>query len=162
MGYAAERLFRTASRKTLISPPWTLIFLPTNKLLYIVSIFYSPTAFFAKVSILFQYSRIFNPTGRGNLSLFLAIRITMISIFVFYFVRMFLDIFQCSPIEKSWNKSITTGHCYDFYAAYKASGIFNVVSDFAILIMPIPCVWNLHMPLRKKLLTSSVFALGFL
>ena len=138
------------------------MFILTTELLYLESITYSPTALFAKISILFQYSRIFNSNGRANLALFVAIRISIISIFIFYFVRMFLDIFQCIPIEKSWNKLITTGHCYDFNAAYKASGIFNVLSDFAILIMPMPCVWKLNMPLRKRVLTMSVFASGFL
>ena len=138
------------------------MFILTMKLLYLESIAYGTTAFFAKVSILFQYSRIFNPTGRGNLPLFVAIRIGIISIFILYFVIMSLDIFQCIPIEKSWNKLITTGHCFDFNAAYKTTGIFNVLSDFAILIMPMPCVWNLNMPLRKKLLTMGVFGLGFL
>ena len=138
------------------------MFILIMKLLYLESIAYCTTAFFAKVSILFQYSRIFNPTGRGNLPLFVAIRIGILSIFTLYFVLMFLDIFQCIPIEKSWNKLITTGHCFDFNGAYKTTGIFNVLSDFAVLIMPMPCVWSLNMPLRKRVLTMGVFGLGFL
>lgn len=127
-----------------------------------VTIAYNPPAFFARLSILLQYSRIFNPTGRANLPLFLAIRICIASVFIFYFVRMFIDIFQCNPREKFWNPLITTGHCLDGKAASKASGIFNVISDFAILIMPMPILWKLQMSLRKKLSTISVFALGFL
>ena len=34
-------------------------------------------------------------------------------------MKMFVDIFECIPIEKSRNKLITTGHCFDFNAAYK-------------------------------------------
>ena len=128
----------------------------------ITHIVYNPTAFFAKLSILLQYSRVFNPTGKGDISLYIAIRICILAVFVFYFVRLFFDIFQCSPREKIWDPLITTGHCYDGEAAYKASGIFNVISDFAILILPVPSVWRLNMSLRKKLLTICVFASGFL
>ena len=133
-----------------------------TKLLYLKSIAYGTTAFFAKVPILFQYSRIFNPTGRENLPLFVAIRIGILTIFILYFVFMFLGIFHCIPIDKSWNKLMTTGHCFDFNAAYKITGIFSVLSDFAILITLMPCVWKVNMPLRKKLLTMGVFGLGFL
>ena len=57
---------------------------------------------------------------------------------------------------------MTPGHCFNPNASYKASGVFNVLSDFAILIVPMPTVWNLQMPMRKKLLVMGVFATGFL
>ena len=77
-------------------------------------------------------------------------------------VATFFSIFQCSPREKIWNIFETDGHCYDVGAFEKASGVFNIVSDFAILILPITSVWRLHMTFRKKLLTTAVFAIGFL
>ena len=124
---------------------------------------YCPTACFAKLSILLQYSRIFNPTGKGNLSMFLTIRIGMCAIFIFYFIEMFFNIFLCNPREKIWNPLITTGTCYGNTAILlQTRGIFNVVSDFAILIMPMPSVWSLKMSLRRKLLTTGVFGSGFL
>ena len=94
--------------------------------------------------------------------LFVAIRVCVWSIFLFHFVAVFFDIFQCNPREKIWNKLITTGHCYNISALDKASGVFNVVSDFAILILPVPSIWSLQMSLRKKLLTTGVFAVGLL
>lgn len=127
----------------------------------IATIIYNPTAFLAKFSILLQYSRIFNPDGKRNLPMFVAIRIGISSIFLFYFVRLFFDVFQCNPRDKIWNLLITKGHCYNGNAVYEASGIFNVLSDFAILIMPMQSVWHLNMSLRRKLLTTGVFALGF-
>ena len=104
----------------------------------------------------------FNPTRKGNLPLFVAIRAGISSVFLFYFVRLFFDIFQCYPREKIWNRSITSGHCYDGNAAYKATGIFNVVSDFAILFIPVTSVWRLNLSLRRKLFIIGVFASGFL
>ena len=139
-----------------------LISLLTTKWVNINTIIYNPTAFFAKFSILLQYNRIFNPTGKANSRIGIAVRVGILSVFFFYFVRMFFDIFQCNPREKIWNQLIITGHCYNGNAAYKASGIFNVISDFTILIIPLPSVWKLNMSLRRKMLTTGVFACGFL
>ena len=57
---------------------------------------------------------------------------------------------------------MTTGHCFDATASWKASGVFNVLSDFAILILPMPTVWTLQMSLRRRLLIMGVFATGLL
>ncbi len=57
---------------------------------------------------------------------------------------------------------MTNGHCFEGDASYKASGVFNVLSDFAILVLPMPTLWNLQMSLRRKLLIMGVFATGFL
>ena len=57
---------------------------------------------------------------------------------------------------------MTGGHCFDGSASYKASGVFNVLSDFAILIVPMPTLWSLQMSFKKKLLTMGVFAIGLL
>ena len=81
---------------------------------------------------------------------------------MFYLVDTFFLIFLCTPREKIWNPLMTSGHCFEGDASYKASGVFNVLSDFAILILPMPILWNLQMSLKKKLLTTGVFATGFL
>lgn len=144
---------------------WDLQLKRLSGLLYLVNIsiiLYSPTVFFIKLSILLQYTRIFAPTVEGNMRMVVAIRICISTIFIFYIIATFFSIFQCSPREKIWNILETDGHCYDVGAFEKASGVFNIVSDFAILILPISSVWRLHMTFRKKLLTTAVFAIGFL
>ena len=117
---------------------------------------------FVKLSILLQYLRIFAPSRKENLPLFTAIHACIWSLVVFYLVDTLFLIFICTPREKIWNPLMTTGHCFDGNASYKASGVFNVLSDFAILILPMPTVWKLHMPMRRRLLTMGVFATGFL
>ncbi|MCJ1346583.1 hypothetical protein MMC31_004801, partial [Peltigera leucophlebia] len=41
-------------------------------------------------------------------------------------------------------------------------GIFNIVSDFYVLVLPLPVVWKLQLPLRKKIAVSAVFMTGLL
>ena len=81
---------------------------------------------------------------------------------IFYIAEAIFNIALCTPREKIWNPLLQGGHCFSFNAIFQANAIFNVVSDFAVLILPMPCVWRLRMPLRKKLLMTAIFATGFL
>ena len=93
--------------------------------------------------------------------MFVTIRLFIAIIFISYFVLFLFQVFLCKPREKIWNKLMTTGYCYNGYTVDEVNGIFNVVSDFAILMIPMHSLWRLHMSLKKKLLTMSVFAIGF-
>lgn len=39
-------------------------------------------------------------------------------------------------------------------------GIGNVVTDLFLLILPLPAIWTLQMPLRRKLAVSAMFLVG--
>lgn len=41
-------------------------------------------------------------------------------------------------------------------------GPSNVLSDIYLLLLPLPAVWQLHLPLRKKLGMAAVFFTGSL
>lgn len=114
-----------------------------------------------KVAILLQYLRIFVPHRNGNLPLFVAIHVVMWCIILFYFVDTIFEIIMCIPREKIWNLLMPEGHCFNAHAAYMATGIFNVISDFAVLILPMGPIWRLQLPLRKKIMMLAVFATGF-
>ena len=81
---------------------------------------------------------------------------------IFYVVAVIFIIVLCTPRKKIWNPLMQGGHCFSFNAIFQATGVFNVISDFAILILPMPCLWKLRMPLKKKLLMTAIFATGFL
>jgi len=104
-----------------------------------------------KLSILLQYLRIFVPNRKGNMALYVAIQILAWSIIGFYFVETIFEIVMCSPREKIWNHLIITGHCFDANAANLATNIFNVISDLSILILPMIPIWQLQMPLKRRL-----------
>ena len=52
------------------------------------------------------------------------------------------------------------GHCVSKYKFFLGTAIPEVVTDFVILAMPLPYVWNLQMKLKQKLLLSVIFILG--
>jgi hypothetical protein len=39
-------------------------------------------------------------------------------------------------------------------------GITNIISDVYVLLLPMPLVWGLKMPLRKRLSLMGLFAIG--
>ena len=127
----------------------------------ITAIVYGFVVFFVKLSILLQYLRIFAPTKKGNLFIFWGARLCIWTTLVFYFVQSVFDICMCTPRAKIWNPFMK-GHCFSTYATFQASGIFNAVSDFAILILPMPSVWRLQLPLKRKFLMTAIFGTGLL
>ncbi len=90
----------------------------------------------------------------------MAIQVVLWSVFLFYFVVTILTVVMCSPREKIWNRLMTTGHCFNNDVVLLASGIFNVISDFSILVLPMVPIWKLQMPLTKKIMIIAIFATG--
>lgn len=109
-----------------------------------------------------QYLRIFVPHRQVNMPLFIAIHVCIWSIAVFYLVNAVLTIVPCIPRQKAWNLLITGGHCINITALYQSSGVINVLTDFAILFLPMKPIWNLQMPLRRKISMIAIFATGAL
>lgn len=67
--------------------------------------------------------------------------------------------FQCSPINRAWTWS-ESGHCRNREFLYKAQGLWNLVENVVIIILPIPTIMRLQMQKRRRLLLSAVFAVG--
>lgn len=134
------------------------------KMLYWVNIsavVYGFVVFFIKLSILLQYLRIFAPTRKGNMFIYVGVHVCIWTNLIFYLIETVFEIAICTPRKKIWNPLMTTGHCFSVDATFQATGVFNVISDFAILILPMPCVWRLRLPLKKKVLMTTIFATGF-
>lgn len=54
------------------------------------------------------------------------------------------------------------GHCFNQDLLVTTLGIYNAISDFAVLLLPIHAVCKLQMPLKKKIGIFAIFATGFL
>lgn len=65
----------------------------------------------------------------------------------------------CQPIAKTWNPALP-GTCGDVVTAELAAASINFVLDIVIVCLPLPVVWDLHMPVQRKLGVSAVLALG--
>lgn len=161
MGLAVENVFKAALCSGQIS------MLRASKADHIqdvnvTSIVYSVTVFFIKLSILLQYLRIFVPNRKGNMAMFLTIHLIIWCNLLFYLLDVAFFIGLCNPRRKVWQPWLPGGHCFSSDIWNMASGTFNAVSDFTILFLPMPCLWKLQMPLKRKMITIGIFATGSL
>nr|XP_023908640.1 satratoxin biosynthesis SC1 cluster protein 4-like [Quercus suber] len=114
-----------------------------------------------KLAILLQILRVFVPNRHVNYALFVGCWITIGFVVIFYTLDFCLELAQCTPREKIWNPFVQGGSCVQVPALYEATGIFNVISDFAILLLPLPTIYKLQCGWKKKIAIGGVFATGF-
>ena len=87
----------------------------------------------------------------------------MIANLVFYAVTTIIFGVLCIPRDgEGWTQTLQTVRCHGSYNMDYAQGIFGIISDFYIFILPMPIVFKLHMPSRKKIGVGAIFATGFL
>ena len=107
-----------------------------------------------KIAVLLFYGRIF-PQKRFQYALygmgtFLAL---------FLLSNWFAVALQCQPIHSFWQPEVPH-HCFDQVTYYIAQGCLNFVSDVFVVLMPIPVLWNLHLPTPRRVGLVVVFLLG--
>ena len=71
-------------------------------------------------------------------------------------------LFQCSPVRKAWDTTVTTGHCINIDAFYLANAALNIFTDVLTYLLPIDLVRHLQMPTRQKVGLGLMLGLGFL
>lgn len=109
---------------------------------------------FGKLSILTQYLRIF--VGKRTK----IATITMIAIVVGYTIQGDLvGFFSCTPVQKFWNRPLP-GTCVKAGVYYYITIAMNIITDIAIVIIPIPALLKLNIPTNQKYGLIFAFALG--
>jgi hypothetical protein len=116
--------------------------------------------FFAKYVVLRQIELIFLHHRRQILAYKVIWALVWLNL-IFYAAISLVFVFACIPRERIWNPKVE-GHCIDSIASVIATSAINVLSDFAILIVPLVGVWRLRLPFGKKLGVGAVFAVGIL
>ena len=112
----------------------------------------------AKLSVLFFYHRIFPSKRFRNISIVIGL-VTL----AWFIVFIFLQFFTCVPLDYYWDKSIPGGHCINTHIiAYYGTSPGDIATNIAILILPIPYLWNLQMQWQRRLGLIAIFLLGSL
>ncbi|KAK8155402.1 hypothetical protein BKA80DRAFT_209240 [Phyllosticta citrichinensis] len=124
------------------------------KLLMAFECVYCTGVGFVKLSVVTMYSRIFPLPGfrigayiLGTVTVGWVIAINCVSIF------------QCTPIKGAWDTSIKAS-CIDLKASFIGNAIPNILTDVAILAMPVGQVFKLQVTLAQKISLCIMFLLG--
>lgn len=97
-------------------------------------------------------------------------------------VFVFTTIFMCTPVELFWDLAITGGHCEFSKQVFLAQGCYSVantkkkgwdlqqymfwlnlvdcLSDLMCLILPMPFIYRMQLPFKRKLLMVAMFSLA--
>lgn len=112
--------------------------------------------FFAKLSILLLYIRLFFPKGVRR-TLFWWVIHAVVWLNLLYTVGLILAIaLQCVPYGKPYGSS-----CIDQYMVLVSASIINIISDLLVLVIPMASLWRLNMSHKKKWAVWALFAFGF-
>ncbi|KAL8891576.1 MAG: hypothetical protein Q9215_001440 [Flavoplaca cf. flavocitrina] len=114
----------------------------------------------AKISLLLFLYRIFNVDRKFRIaSWIIGAVLTLWTV-----ISILLRTFACRPIKASFDLHLyilpSTICPIKVHEITHIHGICNILTDFAILILPIPMVWKLQATPRKKLGLAAVFATG--
>jgi hypothetical protein len=117
-------------------------------------IMYNAAIPFIKASILLLYHRIFPQLWMKRALLWLGFFILACSI-----AQIFADIFQCIPVGSLWGAH-RKQYCINFPLLIKIFGVINILTDVAILALPMPSLWKLKLSESKKRLLLITFSIG--
>ena len=124
------------------------------KAIWTGSIIYAPAIVFVKLSILTLYLAAF-PSRYMKISVWVIAGVTV----AWGIAICLVGIFACVPVHKFW-QPLTPGNCINQYRYYYGLQIPNIVTDFAILVLPFKEIYALALPFTRLLQVGGVLTLG--
>ena len=68
--------------------------------------------------------------------------------------------FHCSPVQKAFDPTITTGRCINIAILFIATAVSNIITDVILFLLPIPMVIQLRMGIAQKFGAIVIFGIG--
>jgi hypothetical protein len=105
--------------------------------------------------------RFFVPPGTRNFTFWMSHVLIWLNV-VFYVTCTFLLIFACKPESKQYDPTVIDGHCLDTAAILISTAVLNTLSDALMLVLPQLVIWELNMPMKRKIGLSAAFIVALL
>ncbi|KAL8892974.1 MAG: hypothetical protein Q9192_005539 [Flavoplaca navasiana] len=127
-----------------------------------IEMIYGPSIWMIKLSLFLLYLEIFGRLRWLRLLVYYGILVTGLV----YLGIMIAMAAYCAPkngyTKFDYLSAIAADECARNDYLNTWPGLFNILSDFYLLILPLPAVWGLQLPTRKKLGICAMFLTGFL
>lgn len=73
----------------------------------------------------------------------------------------FVNVFQCRPLGATFEDPISSiANCTDIVTLYLSSAPVNIITDLAILFLPMPMLTRLRLPKKQKIILVITFSFG--
>lgn len=143
---------------------WNLCSVYTHVLAYMTSqkmviqgITGSLALFFAKLSLFLLFLRLFSPNRKLKCGVYLGITFSA----AFSLTSVLVTGILCSPRPgQPWDDLRVIFRCSTERYFALIQGVLNMLLDFYILYLPIPVLWKLQLPVRKRMGVIGVFMTG--
>ncbi|KAF2242994.1 hypothetical protein BU26DRAFT_609705 [Trematosphaeria pertusa] len=120
---------------------------------------YSLAALFTKITLLVLYLRIFHPSYRANIMIWVGIVVVALAYVAFAIASIIVYVPPPGHPEQ-WAMTKSAAKTTALLNITAVVGVFGIVSDFYILLIPMHLVVGLHLPLGRKLGVSGIFLTG--
>ena len=127
---------------------------------FIAEILFAFSVSFSKISALVYYGKIFRSESYVNK----AWRWSYYTVFALTLAWPFATIVTDVVVResgKSASLSQSSGSLSSMFATYIWNAVASVVIDIAILILPLPPIYTLHLGVGRRLALACVFILGY-
>ncbi|KAH7398496.1 hypothetical protein BKA66DRAFT_556670 [Pyrenochaeta sp. MPI-SDFR-AT-0127] len=138
-------------------PSYAIDWIYAFKLQYALSVEYNPCICMVKASFLWSLYKLRsrNPwIKRSILGLQALNAVYMVSTTI-------IAAIPCLPVAKSWNPALPGG-CYDPTLYVSGNVAVVIITDFLVLLIPTWIIWDLQMPMKRKIITIAFLSLGFI
>ncbi|KAJ5934752.1 Major facilitator superfamily domain general substrate transporter [Penicillium verhagenii] len=129
-----------------------------NRANYAFTVLYSPALMAVKTSIL-----VFYLTLTRNQKVFRwANYVTLAVVNAAGLALTLVNVFQCRPVSAAFRASLPSGaHCTDIVTLYLSSSPVNIITDLAMLFLPMPLLTQMRLPKKQKIILIITFSFGF-
>ncbi|KAK2015247.1 integral membrane protein [Colletotrichum eremochloae] len=125
------------------------------KVLVVQQILWAVSLSLCKIAILLLYSKIF-----ATRAMVMAARIMAGFTAVWTVITVLIAFFICRPLSDNWLLDLKNRNCGNQPAADGTMGVLNMITDIAVLVMPISHLWKLRLETYKKVALIVTFSLG--
>ncbi|KAI9763863.1 MAG: hypothetical protein M1840_009047 [Geoglossum simile] len=139
-------------------PPEHVI--PSRKISFATQFLFLWASSLVKLSILLFYRRMSVAVSQKSFSR--AIWITIVFVTCFHISAVLGLVISCNPVESGWDISIPNHRCFNQRAFKMAVTVINTLTDFVIILLPLPTVWSLRLRRNQKTVLSCIFLTGSL
>ncbi|KKA31155.1 hypothetical protein TD95_005287 [Thielaviopsis punctulata] len=127
-----------------------------SKLSLVNRVFYNSYLWLQKCVLLDVYQRLLHNVPWRKTALW----VYLTAFFGTYVACQVTTFSECSPVKKYWQIVPSAGSCTEAQLQLVVVGVTNIVTDFMLLLLPIPLLVGLQTNFRLKFQLGCLFALG--
>lgn len=138
---------------------WSHHLLISTQMIIVLQSLYGVGLALVKTSLMVLYYRLFGTVKSFRIAIYL----TGVIVWAWGFSIVLESFLLCQPVEFNYNPMRPGGgSCGNRNAAFVVAGALNMVTDFMVMLLPVPYIWSLQLATGRKIGLIITFCLGLL